>query len=101
MLRVMGDGALPASGQAARYLMGVGTPHDMIEGGGARHRHVRLRHADPGRAARADIFTARGRVNQNARHADPGNRRDQRNRQRAVVTICIIWSRTAALGAVP
>ena len=30
-----------------RYLMGVGTPHDMLGAIAARHRHVRLRDADP------------------------------------------------------
>ena len=36
-----------------RYLMGVGTPLDLIESGGARHRHVRLRACRPDRAATA------------------------------------------------
>ena len=34
-----------------RYLMGVGTPADIVAVGGARHRHVRLRDADPLRPA--------------------------------------------------
>ncbi len=32
---------------APRYLMGVGTPDDILHSRGARDRHVRLRHADP------------------------------------------------------
>ena len=29
------------------YLMGVGTPEDIVEGVLSRHRYVRLRHANP------------------------------------------------------
>ena len=29
-----------------RYLMGVGTPEDLLDGVGRGDRHVRLRHAD-------------------------------------------------------
>ena len=35
-----------------RYLMGVGTPDDISRGGRPRHRHVRLRAADPQRPPR-------------------------------------------------
>ena len=41
---------LPA--EKPRYLMGVGTPDDIVEAVSARHRHVRLRAADAGRAPR-------------------------------------------------
>ena len=41
---------LPAA--RPRYLMGVGTPDDLLEARAARHRHVRLRHADAGRPPR-------------------------------------------------
>ena len=52
------------------YLMGVGTPDDLIESVRARHRHVRLRHADP-RRAHGLAYTRWGKVNlRNARHAD-------------------------------
>ena len=50
--------------------MGVGTPDDHPEVGGARHRHVRLRDADARRPPRPGLYRA-GKVNlQNARHAD-------------------------------
>ena len=52
--------ALPAD--RPRYLMGVGTPERSDRGGGARHRHVRLRAADPQRPPRA-AFTRFGQIN--------------------------------------
>ena len=53
-----------------RYLMDVGTPDDIREVGGARHRHVRLRHADPRRPPGL-AYTRRGKVNlRNAGNAD-------------------------------
>ena len=52
-----------------RYLMGVGTPDDILAGGGARDRHVRLRDADAGRANGARLHQSRGVLNlRNARH---------------------------------
>ena len=39
--------------------MGVGTPDDILEVGGARHRHVRLRDADPRRPPRPRLHPAR------------------------------------------
>ena len=39
-----------------RYLMGVGRPQDLLRGDAARHRSVRLRHADAKRAQRAGIY---------------------------------------------
>ena len=49
--------ALPAD--RPRYLMGVGTPDDILESGGARHRHVRLRAADARRPPRPRLHPAR------------------------------------------
>ena len=42
-----------------RYLMGVGTPLDLVEVRGARHRHVRLRDADAQRAQRPTVHQRR------------------------------------------
>ena len=42
-----------------RYLMGVGTPDDLIEAVCARHRHVRLRDADPQRPPRRRLHPLR------------------------------------------
>ena len=44
-----------------RYLMGVGTPEDIVDGGRARHRHVRLRAADAQRAQRLAVHALRRR----------------------------------------
>ena len=44
-----------------RYLMGVGTPEDLVDGGRGRHRHVRLRAADPQRAQRLALHALRRR----------------------------------------
>ena len=56
-----------------RYLMGVGTPEDLVEGVAARHRHVRLRDADPQRAQRPLLHPLRRRADPQralqARHA--------------------------------
>ena len=49
--------------------MGVGRPRGHRRGGAARHRHVRLRHADAARAQRATCSPARGVINiRNAAH---------------------------------
>ena len=42
-----------------RYLMGVGKPEDLVGGGRARHRPVRLRAADPLGAHRPGVHPAR------------------------------------------
>ena len=53
-----------------RYLMGVGTPDDIVEAVSARHRHVRLRAADA-RRRHGTAYTRFGRLNlRNAKHAD-------------------------------
>ena len=44
---------LPA--ERPRYLMGVGTPADLETRHRRRHRHVRLRDADPQRAQRLPV----------------------------------------------
>ncbi len=49
--------ALPAD--RPRYLMGVGTPADFVEGRRARHGHVRLRDADAERAQRPALHERR------------------------------------------
>ena len=41
-----------------RYLMGVGTPDDLLGARAARHRHVRLRDADPRRPHRPRLHRA-------------------------------------------
>ena len=48
-------------GERPRYLMGVGKPADIVGAVHARHRHVRLRDADPRPAAPAQAFTRRGK----------------------------------------
>ena len=45
-----------------RYLMGVGTPEDLIEGRGARRRHVRLRDAHAQRPQRPALHAPRQAV---------------------------------------
>ena len=47
MLKIVAETAPMLPAERPRYLMGVGTPDDLLAGGGARHRHVRLRAADP------------------------------------------------------
>ena len=42
-----------------RYLMGVGTPEDLVDGVAARRRHVRLRDADAQRAQRPPVHALR------------------------------------------
>ena len=52
-----------------RYLMGVGTPEDIVAGRRRRHRHVRLRAADAQRAQRLAVHAFHGDVKiRNARH---------------------------------
>ena len=78
-----------------RYLMGVGTPDDLLAVDRARHRHVRLRDADPlgpplpglhlGRQAQsAQCPLCRRRHAARCRKA-PARRRD------TSALICIIW----------
>ncbi len=70
MLRVIEATAPLLPADKPRYLMGVGTPHDMIE---AVARGIDMFDCVmPTRAGRhGQVFTARGRVNlKNARHAD-------------------------------
>jgi hypothetical protein len=54
MLRVLADVGARLPCRRLRYLMGVGTPEDIVAGR-RRHRHVRLRAADAQRAT--DVFT--------------------------------------------
>ncbi len=49
--------ALPAA--APRYLMGLGTPHDLVEGGGMRCRFVRLHNTNPPRPPWLGIYEER------------------------------------------
>ena len=65
------DGVVPIlPAEKPRYLMGVGTPEDLIEAVAARHRHVRLRAADAQRAPRPRLHVGRPVNLRNARHAD-------------------------------
>ena len=47
MLKVVEETTPVLPADRPRYLMGVGTPQDLMEAVSARHRHVRLRAADP------------------------------------------------------
>ena len=54
-----------------RYLMGVGTPADIVRGRRPRHRHVRLRDADAQRPQRAPVHDRTGSMRiRNAAHQD-------------------------------
>ena len=59
-----------------RYLMGVGTPEDLVEAVRARHRHVRLRAADAQRAQRLAVHPLR-------RRQDPQRALPRRHRRRS------------------
>ena len=52
MLRIMAHTPHRLPAHKPRYLMGVGTPEDLVDGVAAGRGHVRLRHADPQRAQR-------------------------------------------------
>ena len=61
MLRTL-DGVVPLlPAEKPRYLMGVGTPLDLIESVARGHRHVRLRAADAQRAPRPRLHLERAR----------------------------------------
>jgi queuine tRNA-ribosyltransferase len=57
MLRIMAHTPHRLPEHKPRYLMGVGTPEDLVEGVAARRRHVRLRHAHPQRTQRHFVHT--------------------------------------------
>ena len=59
MLKIVAETAPMLPQDRPRYLMGVGTPDDLLAGGGARHRHVRLRAADPQRPPRHGVHAVR------------------------------------------
>ena len=59
MLAMIEETAPVLPADRPRYLMGVGTPEDHAGGGGARHRHVRLRDADPERTPRHGVHPVR------------------------------------------
>ena len=59
-----------------RYLMGVGTPEDIVAGVARRHRHVRLRAADAQRAQRLAVHALR-------RRQDPQRPAPRRHRARS------------------
>ena len=61
MLRVLAHTAPRLPADRPRYLMGVGTPEDLVAGVGGRHRHVRLRAADAQRAQRLALHALRRR----------------------------------------
>ena len=52
---ILDEVAHPLPAERPRYLMGVGTPADLERGIARRHRHVRLRDADPQRAQRLPV----------------------------------------------
>ncbi len=61
MMRILGHVAPRLPAQAPRYLMGVGTPEDLVAGCRAGRGHVRLRHADPQCAQRLAVHPLRRR----------------------------------------
>ena len=65
-----------------RYLMGVGTPDDLLQCAEARRRHVRLRAADPRRKARPGLHAPRA--------AQPAQRALRRRSapDRSAVVVC-------------
>ena len=76
MLRVLAHTAPRLPADKPRYLMGVGTPEDLVAGVARRHRHVRLRAADAQRAQRLAVHAPR-------RHQDPQRPPPQRHRHRS------------------
>ncbi len=58
MLRIMAHTPHRLPAHKPRYLMGVGTPEDLVEGVAAGRGHVRLRHAHAQRAATATCSPA-------------------------------------------
>ena len=94
--------ALPAD--RPRYLMGVGTPDDLLRGGRARHRHVRLRDADAQRPPRPGLHALRPDQSQERaprRRSAPARPGKPLSRRRATfrAPICIIWSAAARCSA--
>jgi hypothetical protein len=80
-----------------RYLMGVGTPDDILQIGGPRHRHVRLRDADPRRPARPGVHAPRQDQSEERaprRRHRPLDEESSIVRRRATIPapICITWS---------
>ena len=81
------DGAALPAGKP-RYLMGVGAPDDLVEAVRARHRHVRLRDADAGRAARPRLHAlgkAQSAQRMPCRRPGAGRRRFSQRRRRALI----------------
>ena len=61
MLRILSHTATRLPADRPRYLMGVGTPEDLVAGRLGGHRHVRLRAADAQRAQRLAVHPPRRR----------------------------------------
>jgi hypothetical protein len=59
MLRIMAHTPHRLPAHKPRYLMGVGTPEDLVEGVAAGRGHVRLRDAHPQRAQRPPVHPLR------------------------------------------
>jgi queuine tRNA-ribosyltransferase len=59
MMRVLAHTAPRLPADAPRYLMGVGTPEDLVARRGRGHRHVRLRDAHAQRAQRLAVHPLR------------------------------------------
>ena len=64
MARILAHTAPQLPADRPRYLMGVGTPEDLVGGGRRRHRHVRLRDAHAQRAQRLALHALRRREDQ-------------------------------------
>ena len=79
MLRVLAHTAPRLPDDKPRYLMGVGTPEDLVAGVVRGHRHVRLRAADAQRSQRLAVHALRRRPD--PQRAPPQRRRARRSRR--------------------
>ncbi len=110
MLRILAHTAPRLPRDQPRYLMGVGTPEDIVAGGRAGHRHVRLRDADAQRPQRLAVHPPRRHQD----HATPATatdtapaRRELRAATPAAIsaaptcTTCTVPARSSARGSTP
>ena len=109
MLRILAHTAPRLPADTPRYLMGVGTPEDIVAGGRRRHRHVRLRAADAQRAQRLAVHALRRRQDPqrapSRRHAPARSRRAAATRAAIspapTCTTCSASTRSSARGSTP